>query len=498
MQNSWVAPIKNLCDILLGNEQSIQLLRDIDAGMRAVLANKRTIDDLLTAALESIHNILAASATHFYLLYRAYEDAPLHVRSIPNRVSPSGAKLSNFIANTAWERATVLNLSPSMLAAANYALSPGTEAVVLALVPMPDQGIVGVLVMESPNPLAFHQESISTLLGAVAEQLSSLFHLYENWRRRETTAHVLATFLDKKLKPNQCLQSLAEDIPHFMPDFGPFRLQPAPRVQILFYREGDRYLTIRATTGSEPPITRVDISRSVCGYLVEDQTLPYFLCDPATEPRYASYLGKLDNVTMRSEVAVAVKYDGKLIAVLNLESPALDAFLPQHIDAAIATAGDLASWIVAIRDRIDVGFAKEEALGYVMEDYVTGHGRMLSHSVGNKLTGLVVTLDNLVRETRTVCPEISERLQAAHQRARSFRVFLRDFINDPKDAAKQGPQNLRGLVQDAIDLIKDLQAKVIDQNAIEFVFPEDQADYEVFCSKLFRQHIYNLVPIPKV
>lgn len=490
MQSAWVGPIRDLCDILLHNEQCIQLLRDIDVGTRSVLTADGNFDDVVSSSLARLHDLTRASATHFFLLYRAYEDKPLLVHTTAEKVNGHGERLSALLTGQAWQNTAILHVAPESRRAA--AILPETEGVLISLVPLPDAGLVGVIVLESPNPTAFLDDSVTTFISAVSEQLSNLFHLYDNWRKRDLTNELLSTFLDKKLKPSQCLKVLASQIPRFLPAFGPLMLREAPQVQILFYKEGDKYLTIRASTGNERPITRVDTERSVCGYLIEDRNLEYYLCDPTTEPRYNWFLGRSDGLRMRSELAVPVKDDGRLIAVLNLESPTENAFFPQHIDAARWAANEVASWIAAILNRIDIGIAKEEALSNVMESYVIGHGRMLSHNAGNKLTGLATTLDNLVRETKDTHPELNQRLSNAHRSAQRFRTFLRDFISDPKDAAKLGSYSIRKLVEDAIDLVSDLQRQLIDTHRIAIEFPPS-ADAQVYCSKLFRQHLYNLL-----
>jgi signal transduction histidine kinase len=117
---------------------------------------------------------------------------------------------------------------------------------------------------------------------------------------------------------------------------------------------------------------------------------------------------------------------------------------------------------------------------------------MLSHTAGNKVTGLVLTLENLIRDTAPTQPKLSERLGKAHTSAKRFRAFLNDFISDPRNAATPGPQSIRKLVEEARDLTRDLQNTVIGVHGIDIqVQPGD--DYTVYCSKLFRQHLCNVL-----
>lgn len=490
MQSAWVSPVKSLCEILLHNEQSIQLLRFIDAGMRSVLKGKVTLESLLKDALLQLQNITGAGATHFYLLYRSYGDSPLHFYST-NSVHPSDSScISRLLASKNWGETAVISLEQEA-DIAKIRTEPNTVAALLSLLPYPDQGVIGAVLLEFANPATVLDEATLTFVSAVCDQLSNLIHLRDEWRRRATKENLLSTFLDKKLKPSQCLQALASEIPNLLPDFGPLRLNPPPAVQILFYREGDKHLTIQASTSNDPIATRVEVKSSACGYLVEDRTLEYLLCDDK-DPRYKWYLGRRIKEKMRSELAVPICDDGQLIAVLNFESTAEHAFYPQHIDAAKWAAKSVASWIAAIRDRIDVSAAKEKALTSVMEDYVVGYGRMLSHNFGNKVTGLVVTLDNLMRETAAAQPKLSERLGKAFASAQRFSAFLDDFISDPRDAAAPGPQSIRKIVKESVDVTRDLQHSTIEFHKIDIqIRPGD--DYTVYCSKLLRQHLCNVL-----
>src|ERR1022692_2952292 len=205
MQSAWVGPIRNLCEILLHNEQCIQLLRDIDVGTRLVLTAHGSFDDLVANSLARLHGLVGASATHFFLLYRAYEDKPLLVHTTAAKLDGHGAGLSTLLAGQPWQNTAILHVAPANLRA--VATLPETEALLISLVPLPDAGLVGVIVLESPNPTAFLDDSVTTFISAVSEQLSNLFHLYDNWHKREITNELLSTFLNKKLKPSQCLKA---------------------------------------------------------------------------------------------------------------------------------------------------------------------------------------------------------------------------------------------------------------------------------------------------
>jgi signal transduction histidine kinase len=493
MDASWIGPIRVLCDILLRHEQSVKLLRRIDAGMRDVVTkpDEATIDALLADALERTRFLTDASAISLFFFYQKYTDKPLLIYSSAPESNHAAELVRLLSSDGSWNGISLARFEYRDL---EHLQPRGTnQAFLRSLIPLPDATVVGALVLESPNPAAFQEDSATIgLVTAVSEQLSNLFHLYESWSRRSITSRLLDTFLDRELRPNQCLQALAQSIPDYLPDLGPLRLHPRPQVQILFFKPGDNHLTIRATTGQEPPITRVNVQDSVCGYLVEDENLDHYLCDPTTERRYKRYLGREDDAPMRAELAVPVRDEGRLIAVLNLESPTENAFYPQHVDAAQRAAADVASWISAIRNRIDIGFAKEQALTEVMENYVVDHGRMLSHNAGNKLASLVTTLENLARETVAIESDLSGRLKMAHETARSFMTFLEDFVSHSKDAGKIGPYPIAKLITDAIELVKDLQRSVIDLREVSINFNND-VDYVVYCSKIFRQHLYNII-----
>ena len=183
-------------------------------------------------------------------------------------------------------------------------------------------------------------------LASVGTQLSIA---YEHvWRAQQNTRmrELWDLFLSADLSPSKCFKQLASAIPDFLPQFGPLRLPTPPGVQILVpasLSEDDKptHLVIRATTANEPDTTRIDISKSITGLLVErsPEELPYFCDDPHRTvygERYRNYLSASKDAQVRTEFAVRLKgKDDKLVGILNLESAIDNAFNIHHRKAIV-------------------------------------------------------------------------------------------------------------------------------------------------------------------
>src|ERR1035441_2059087 len=139
MQSAWVRPIKDLCDILLHNERSIQLLRDIDVGTRLVLTAGGSFDELVTKSLTRLHDLVRAEATHFFLLYRAYEDEPLLVHSTAGPHNEYSVNLASLLHGQTWRDTAIIHLTRADIGDAP--ISPGTQGILISLLPLPDNGL---------------------------------------------------------------------------------------------------------------------------------------------------------------------------------------------------------------------------------------------------------------------------------------------------------------------------------------------------------------------
>ncbi|MCH8906503.1 MAG: GAF domain-containing sensor histidine kinase [Candidatus Heimdallarchaeota archaeon] len=491
MQPSWVPALRAVADSLQLGQDQIDLLRQIDKDTRLIMENKSDLESLVIRTIDKLTTLCRASAGHFFL---TYDGVPSLIHSTNIGPGPTEQDLGSLLRagkDTGQEK--VIHLQKSAIS--NLVSFASAESVLLSLVDLPDPKSAGLIVLESqaPHPVEpFGDPSIRLIVNAVTDQLQNTFRFNAEWNSRDLTARVLTLFIEHNLKPSECLRVLGNHISSFLPSFGPLKIDPPPQVQILFYSEGDLYLTIRASTGEEPDITRVKVDESVCGYLVEDRSKPYILCNPETEPRYRWYLGQDQKKKMRSELAIPVNNDGSLIAILNLESEYQSAFGQQHIDSALQTAEVVGPWIAAIRERMEIGWVREEALSTIMDEYVKGFSKMLRHNAGNAANALVAQIEEIGEVWGKSDPELGNLATSTLRTARKFGTILDEFVEDTADASLLGAISIKSLINDAIDLLRDLKdAEVQRQNVeIDEVVGED---FEIYGSKILKQHLFNLL-----
>ncbi len=482
--------VRTLCELLQRGQDQVELLHKIDHETREILQGNSTLENLVSNAVNRLTSLIGARAGHLFLI--SFQVPSLACTTRPDR-SPSAADILELLSRGhSWEDG-FMHLTKGSFS--DLRSMDGVETALLCRIPLPEHS-EGVLMLEStlPFPVAqFQDQALREFVSTVALQLSNAVQFCTEWHRRDIATRLLNAFFDKMLKPSQCLAELARQVPFFLPSFGPRRLEPQPDIQILFYDEGDAYLTIRASTGGEPDITRVKVRESVCGYLVEYRPpLPFYLCDPETEPRYKWYLGRKDERRMRSELAVAVEHEGRVIAIVNFESEHINAFSIAHVVGALRASEILSPWIAAIKDRVEMARMKEEALSVVMDDYIRSFSRLLDHNMGNAATGLVLRLEEVSDVWGATSSGLKEAIVAARATAARFPDLLKEFLQDTLGASQPMAFRANGLVRGAIEVFSDLQDINVKKFGIEITF-EPGEECDVYCSKIFRQHLYNVL-----
>ena len=197
-------------------------------------------------------------------------------------------------------------------------------------VPLMENGrVIGVLNVESPGLNAFtehHKELLEMLAGQAAIAIKNAQHSDELRALREIDRAILSAGVDL----DETLQTLLNSS---------LKLIGAKYGNLLLV-EGDE-LVIKATT-TEPKEeeigTRLKIGDSVSGLPVirkEAVVIP----DVDQEPLYRRVL---EAEYMRSELAVPLMENGRVIGVLNVESPGLNAFTEHHKELLEMLAGQAA------------------------------------------------------------------------------------------------------------------------------------------------------------
>jgi signal transduction histidine kinase len=305
----------------------------------------------------------------------------------------------------------------------------------------------------------------------------------------------------KELDISDSLQSIIENIKRALPDNGPFQINPDPEVQILYYREGDEFMSIKATSGVEQLNTRILVSESISGILVEQPNLPYFLCDPRTSPdRYRSYLGKAHSGApkkeIQTELVLPLRYDDKLIGILNLESELPDAFKFVHIESLMRLAEKISPIINALQKRAEKMQFQDRASIYALNRFLTRFAMTYKHKLATPTQRVRLTLNeltggrNLAGLDEPLRQYLSENLNFSLDAVEEMAHFHDNFSNDLPGYLIYGKYKINELVEGAIKELRPEALKRKYDIDIEFD-PAD--DYEVYCSLFLREHIYNVL-----
>ena len=504
----WRGQIRDLYRSIHQLDAIQDLLRDID---RAILTTAPSeigaVETVFLNAMKRVSDIFRLSHPGAFYVDTGRALVRLEDKDYdgPQRLLPDSPAVQAFRAG---------RLEPTVLARdldMDPLLAEMPEAACLRLEPLrAHDALLGLVLFADGadfegSPLG--DEDFARATEAVVQQLSIAY----NHRDRELHDGVLnevwSLFLEKELGPTDCLRLLAHRIPDFMPSFGPFALSVRPEVQILVPIDGrpdevPRFLTIRATTGAEAPITKVAVNSSISGLLVEQavEDLPYFCGDPR-EPRwkgrYKSYLAEADDAPIRTELVVRLlSSDGSIIGLLNLESPAAEAFNPQHCHALLDLAPTIAPMVEAFDDRIRHNMLMQRSVAATTSIYLDTVASIFRHAIGTPLLTLSTNVD-LVRDTDVAPPSTAAieerehaltRLRAVSEEIRTYAV---DFTRDISGFSEMGAFSLRTVLDESASLIRrSMLVAAPEDIRIDVKGPRDAYG---FCSGLFKQHLFSLM-----
>jgi PAS domain S-box-containing protein len=202
--------------------------------------------------------------------------------------------------------------------------------------------VIGILNVDSRVPDAYDDE-MGEMVAAFANQAAVAIEnasLYEETRQR---AHELSV-----------LHQVAQDTAVTL-DVDELLHQTTQMITSLLYPDVLSFVMVNETTGSLRPHasshgipeqfyhTDIPYENSVAGYVVRTGQ-PYLVEDTRTDPRY--FRGVAGS---RSEVAVPVIVNGRVIAAINVESPEVAAFNENDVRFLVTLANQVATAIERAR-----------------------------------------------------------------------------------------------------------------------------------------------------
>src|SRR5262249_43941489 len=109
----------------------------------------------------------------------------------------------------------------------------------------------GVMILESSTEIgnrSLGDPDIHEFLKIVRRQLEIAVQFRNQHRELEQLSRIQNELFTKELDVSESLDSLIRNILFALPTLGLLRIPTEPEIQILFYNEGDQYLTIRASS----------------------------------------------------------------------------------------------------------------------------------------------------------------------------------------------------------------------------------------------------------
>jgi signal transduction histidine kinase len=493
MEAVWAGAVRQLCAILQQGDARSELLRTTERAITDIAAGKIPLEYLIEQSLHKLVGLSGATAGYFYSV--SGEDLlPTYSTSLDqNYPRPTVATLKG--AGHDWR-----HHSTSIYSAASSPLPQelkqqfAFEHLLVANVFQSDAEPFGVIILGSSNPPIanpFSSDEVSSFVGSVASHLANTVLFSEETRRKNNMLVMMQDIIECNFKARVFLKKLAYRIRDFLPNFGPFHIDPTRLgVQILLYNK-DRNpdeLIIRGTTGKEGDTTRVSVKKSVTGMLI-DEDRPHILCDPTQPPyseRYKRYL--TDENEMRSELVVPLKEYGNLFGAINIESTFPDIFYRKHVDALVYLSAEIAPFVSAVNSRIEAAMADQRALGTALDNYFDHAGMLLRHGISTPSSNIIMSVDQI--ETGLPAESnLREETVSIKRNLNKVIEFVRTYQKDVGSFSRIGEYSTNEIIRGAIEPIvfDDLTKRniAIDTDGVE--------DISIFCSPMLKQHIYNLI-----
>jgi len=488
----WTVIARQLCDFLQINERKIEFLRTLD---KKVMDEDTDLDALFDFALQESSVIIGASRAHIYVLAG---NIMLLSASTSHTSVPETIKAASIIDRLASHSGSTCLIKSSDCQENDKRVFPG-EVALLGHIKPEEIFSFGMIVFEADHPEEIHpfvDEEKTSFASVVANQLSLAVKFKREEARRKHLWTILSSFFEVDLKPSQCLKIVANHFCKFLPSYRPLKLTDMVDVQILFHEKKEDFLTIRATTGKEPDSTRVDVSDSVSGLLIEDTSLSSILCNPKIDypERYKDYLGKHEQREMLTELAIPISQNGERFAVINLESPVENAFLEPHINSVMSTVKLFSPILYALKLRIKRSRTQQRGLMESLAQHLSSLTSQYLHKTEPAFCSMSLALDRLEQLSSADDTKASEAIKSLRT---SFATLFerRDWFCSKVPAfsdVKVYPVN--SLLQEALSLFNWENLAQKRNIQLEFVAGKDyKVETSSFLVEVFRNIIDNAI-----
>ena len=374
-----------------------------------------------------------------------------------------------------------------------------------------------------------HDSRLPEAMDGLLGQLSIAYRQFERNRFDLLLEQLWEQFLASDLSPGACFNAMAKAVPAFFPAFGPLAVEDESlTTQILMLpKEKDNahsgHLTIRGTTGTEHPGTRLAIENSISGILIRERDRPYFCEDPrqaAHKAKYRNYFGA-NQQRARTEMVVRLMNENEPVGVINIESSRENAFSIHHLSAILDRVEIFGNFAAVFERRLLMNTEMQNSVAASTNTYLEALAAIFRHGLrsprfnqtqnygilGDLALDLAREVKSLGRISGRTDPQTQKHLDRIESdigilkevRARLESVdkgqqqYATDFINDIALYAEEGFAVLREMVDSSIRLA---QYSLLDgtkrRSSIRVTADTSSKNTNVFCSTLVKQHLYSV------
>lgn len=514
VMKGWLPQIHNMYRYFERYDAQMEVLREVDQAMR----NNVHPEGLILDVARKIEKMTHASTCYFAMSSGEYYwpiedndgDKSFPIGPIPNEIYESAdiedAPLRSIIlSKTPYEFVGKTNPKSLLFVPVHSKEDSQTNLIMSVKAKVPST-LIGILVLESPLENPYGLPIDSGFLKTLAGQIANAFHFHKEFKVHRVMSEILVTFFDSGLKPSDCLRILAKKASSYLPNYGPFKFIE-PEVQVLFYDGGlngndeqKNYLTIKATSEDKQwTIERVSVKESVCGTLVDNPLLEHYLCDPRQEQNYNWYLGKHENKEMKTELAIPLKFETKLIGVLNLETEQANAFKEIHIEAGKEFAKLIENWIYVIKNRIEKDMQRQDATTEAVENYIKSWMQAVAHDIKNDLNKITLRIDDAkkIMDSNGVAITgeaviVSQDLLKAKNNCDALGNNVDSLVSDIVHISKRGANSINNLLRETVFVFEMANREDINKGVIQVCF-DPIRDWDVYCSPGIKLHFYEFM-----
>lgn len=480
--NSWIAPMRELCLQFQNSENRLKLLREIDKKIVEKNFDLLKLLQFVSKQLVSLSNgskahVFSVNINNLDSVYSTEEDSNITLIPLDEKgqLLRKAFQEKGKVIDNDWIPQSILKMFSG-------------NSIVAIEIRHSTNDLFGVIILESHAPSTvkfFSGGEILNFLRSVSAQLTVATQSFIKNCYNSTLYKIFSSFFLQNLKPTTCLNSIILNLPDLFPDFPSYEFPQNTGVQLLFHEEESNYLTIEATTGIESLGTRVSIEDSFCGKLIDNPEKNHFVEDVKKSKRFKNYLGRIG-----TELALSVKHDSKILAIINLENENKYAFKNLHISLLKKFCQDLGPVISGFKYRIDRTGSQRSAVLYQLDDYLDSICNIYSHAFKTPKSGAETWL-GLLKDYIPRNKKIQEAVSELEICVNDYTKIQKNLTSDIVGFSRMGGFELKDLILESTKIFID-DKYLISKKGPKIQFGKLIED-KVYCSVFLKQHIHNII-----